>query len=705
MAGWLAASDSVHAQTSEQHALDELDLVRLLNVEVSTASRSAESIDDAPALMTVVTYDDIVHWGYRTVAEVLQHTVGFYVLDDHILPNVGVRGVTGGLGAESSVLKIMIDGRPVTYYATAGNWLGVELVPLESIQQIEIIRGPVSALYGADAFLGVVNIITRAPETVRPVRARLLGGFTGPNLGGHFDLAGGAQWKKFDLLLGAAGEYEDRSGLRLPPESPAPVLPAYVGNRRKALGLERGSLVFQSRVGVRSKDLGHVIASAYASGIQRGGDFAHWAQLSEQKVDGIERGTTVALGQYRVNLDGLLHVTNKLDLASLSTYFQGGIRPPDHVEIGSDVFTVERRSQYRGFDTVFEARWRPIAKLSSILGTELTLDHELLPAPHRIDRLTDESVPIAGDESVGRGKRAVDLFNVGIYLNGNYQVVPRWLKLTGGVRYDQNSKYGEAVTGRFAAITHLPRSLVLKLLYGSAFKAPSPYLLYAVPLRPGDVIGNSQLKPQYIHTLEGQISYRPNKLVEAKTAISQSWLLDKAEFAPQGINQAAYNVTNQRALAWENRLDLRYRDAFNSYLGFDVVYSRRDLGQEGYTATLVGSKAVVYPPWIIRLGVIVRIPSAPSFPFDFMMQNILVGRRRASDASIVERGASFTLPTYLLMELSLQTRALYLIRGHESRIALRAYNVLGMDGPDPGFAGFEIPLVPRTIMLDLRHTY
>lgn len=700
-----SALGTARAQPDERHALDELDLVRLLNVKVSTASRTAESIDDAPALMTVVTYDDIVSWGYRTVADVLRHTVGFYILDDHILPNAGVRGVTGGLGAESSVLKVMIDGRPVTYYFTSGNWLGVELVPLESIQQIEIIRGPVSALYGADAFLGVVNIITRVPEAIRPVRGRLIGGFAGKNLGGHFDVAGGGRWGKYDLLLGAAGEYEDRSGLRLPSQSPAPVLPSYVGDRRKALGLERGSLVLQSRFGIRSESLGHLVLSAYASGIQRGGDFAHWAQLSHQEVDGIERGTTVALGQYRVNADGLLHVTRKLDIASLSTYFHGGVRPPDHVEIASDVFTVERRSNYRGFDTVLEARWRPITKVSSIFGTELTLDHELLPAPRRVDRLTDESVPIAGDETVGSGKRAVDLFNVGLYLNGNYQVLPRWLKLAGGMRFDHHSKYGDAFTGRFAAISHLPKNLVVKLLYGSAFKAPSPYLLYAVPLRPGDVIGNSRLKPQYIHTLEGQLSYRPSKLLEATTSISQSWLLDKAEFAPQGINQAAYNVASQQALAWENRLDVRYRDAFNSYFGFDVVYSHRDLGQEGYTATLVGSKAVVYPPWIARLGVLVRVPSAPSFPLTLNMQNILIGPRRAADASIVERGESFTLPAYLWMELSLQTRELYLIRGHESRIALRARNVLGSDGPDPGFSGFEMPLAPRTVMLDLRHVY
>ena len=86
--------------------------------------------------------------------------------------------MTGGLGAESGVIKVMIDGRSVAYRTTSGNWLGVELIPLESVAQIEIIRGPASALYGADAFLGVVNIITLKPDDVRPVRARVALGLT-----------------------------------------------------------------------------------------------------------------------------------------------------------------------------------------------------------------------------------------------------------------------------------------------------------------------------------------------------------------------------------------------------------------------------------------------------------------------------------------------------------------------------------------------
>jgi iron complex outermembrane receptor protein len=140
----LATRPLAAAEPEAKGPIEDLDLVKLLNVEVSTATKTAESLDEAPAVITVVTRADIQRWGYQTVAEVLTHTVGFYLTDDHILPNAGVRGMTGGLGAESGVIKVMIDGRSVAYRTTSGNWLGVELIPLESVAQIEIIRGPVS---------------------------------------------------------------------------------------------------------------------------------------------------------------------------------------------------------------------------------------------------------------------------------------------------------------------------------------------------------------------------------------------------------------------------------------------------------------------------------------------------------------------------------------------------------------------------------
>lgn len=680
---------------------DDLDLVKLLNVQVSTATKTNESIDDAPAVITVVTRDDIHRWGYRNVAEVLNHCVGFYSVDDHIQPNVAVRGVTGGLAAESSVFKVMIDGRSVAYRTTSGNWLGAELIPLESIQQIEIIRGPASALYGADAFLGVVNIVTRNPEESRPVQGRLLLGSSGSNPSGQFDVVGSGQHGKFDFLIGAIGEYGSRSGLIMPRESPDPDIPVYVGDRRVANNLDRRSLGLQARIGYRDRKVGQLVASAYASGFSRGGDFAPWAQLTNgTDANGNQVGTVISEGQFRANLDGLLHASKKLDLSLQATYFQGGILPADRIEVGSALYYARRRTSYRGVDSVLEARWLPSSRFNLITGIETVFDHEALLAPERIIRATGNAVP----DSDANDKR-INLTNVGIFVSSNLSLVDRYLKLTGGIRYDNHSTYGSQITGRAGITSRLTNALGMKLLYGSAFKAPSPYLLYANPLGPGDVRGNAALKPQKIHTLEYQLSLKPNRFFGFTSGVSANWLFDKAEFSPEGINQAARNTASQTTFTWETRADAKHYDDYAAYASFELVRSKRDLGEIGYAAQLVGTANIVYPPYIARLGLSAAVPSVPSVPLTAGLEAMFVGPRHAADASVLANGARFDLKAYATTNVFLTTRDLYLIPGHESVIALRAYNLFGTRGPDPGFSAFEYPLPPREIMLELRHTY
>jgi len=693
---------AVHAQDAQgSSSEDDLDLVKLLNVQVSTATKTSESIDDAPAVITVVTRDDIHRWGYRNVAEVLNHCVGFYSVDDHIQPNVAVRGVTGGLAAESSVFKVMIDGRSVAYRTTSGNWLGAELIPLESIQQIEIIRGPASALYGADAFLGVVNIVTRSPEESRPVQGRVLVGASGSNPSGQFDVVGSGQHGKFDFMIGAIGEYGSRSGLTMPSESPAPEIPSYVGDRRVANNLDRRSLGLQARIGYRDRKVGQLVASAYASGFSRGGDFAPYAQLTNgTDADGNQVGTVISQGQFRANIDGLLHANKKLDLSLQATYFQGGILPKDRIEVGSPLYYVQRDSSYRGIDSVLEARFLASSRFNLITGVETVFDHESLLAPDRVVRATGNPVP--GGEA---RDRLVDLTNVGIYVSSNLTLVDRYLKLTGGIRYDDHSTYGSQITGRAGITSRLTKALGMKLLYGSAFKAPSPYLLYATPVGPGDVIGNASLKPQKIHTLEYQLSLRPNRFFGFSSGVSGNWLYDKAEFSPEGINQAARNTASQTTFTWETRADAKHYDDYAAYASFELVHSKRDLGESGYAAQLVGTANIVYPPYIARLGLSAALPSVPSVPLTAGLEAMFVGPRHAADASVLANGAQFDLKAYATTNVFLTTRDLYLVPGHESVIALRVYNLFASAGPDPGFSAFEYPLPPREIMLELRHTY
>jgi iron complex outermembrane receptor protein len=698
----LASAGRAWAKDPEAaEGVEDLDLVKLLNVQVSTATKTAESIDDAPAVITVVTRADIQRWGYQSVAEVLQHTVGFYLIDDHILPNAGVRGMTGGVGSESGMIKVMIDGRSVAYRSTSGNWLGVELVPLESIAQIEIIRGPVSALYGADAFLGVVNIITQKPEDVPKVRAKVALGLTETNPGGRFDVVGGTKLGNFDFMLGAAGEATDRSGLALPAESPAPRLPDDIGARRTAENLERRSLVLQGRVGYRLPDRAEINVSAYASGIRRGGDFASTAQLTNAvDAQGRQRGTVVSLGQFRLNLDSLVHAAPGVDLALSGTYFQGGVLPADTIDVASDLYYVERHSSYHGVDGTLEARLTPFKGANAVAGVETIFDRESLGAPERIERATGVPVP-----STRPDNPSVSLVDVGAYANASYRLFDPWLKLNGGVRYDHHSQYGGQLTGRVGAISRWSKALVSKLLYGTAFKAPSPYLLYAQPLRLGDVIGNPNLKPQLIRTLEYQLSFKPTRYFGVTSSVSYNWLLQKAEFTPEGSNLTARNVASQNSLSWETRADISRDEDYHFYGSFDLVSSTRDLGQAGYVADLVGTKNPVYPPWIARGGAVFAVPSPPRVPLQLGAEGMWVGPRRAADVSVVERGQPFSLPSYFMLDVSLSTRAVYIVPGQESRFALRSRNLLLARGPDPGFSGFEYPLAPAELFLEIEHSY
>lgn len=685
---------------AEDESTEDLDLVKLLNLQVSTATKTAETMEEAPAVIAVVTRADIQRWGYQTLAEVLTHTAGFYLIDDHILPNAGVRGMTGGLGSESGVIKVMIDGSSVAYRTSSSNWLGVELIPLGSVAQIEIIRGPASALYGADAFLGVVNIITLEPDDLRPIRARAAWGATEGNLGGRLDLSGGTRLGKFDVLLGAGAESTDRSGLTLPLESPAPTLPSGIGDRRTALDLTRRSLVLQGRLGYRDVGAGQVVFSAYVSRLERGGDFARWAQLTNP-APGVDTnyGTVIALGQLRLTLDGLLRASSELDLSLSGTYFEGGVLPADRIEIANDDFYLERSESYRGVNAVAEARWHPAPSFNAIAGVETVYDRELVGPPERVQRGATDPL-----ETNSSGSPS-GLVNVGAYLSSNLKLIERYLKVTGGLRYDHHDVYGDQLTGRLGLTSRWSDAVVSKLLYGSAFKAPSPYLSYASPLRPGDVVGNPALKPQRIHTVEYQVSFKPNRLVGLTSGVSYNWLLDKAEFTPIGINLSARNVATQRSLSWETRLDLQHYHDYAAYLSFDLVHSVRELGNDGYAARLVGSENVAYPPWIARAGATLDVPSLPELPIELGARGMLVAARRAADASLLERGENFSLPAYLMLDVWLATRELYLIPGHESRFALRSRNLLVERGPDPGFSGFEYPLAPAEIFAEFEHMY
>lgn len=165
---------------------------------VVAASRRSQSTLEAPNSITVISGEEIRASGLFSLPEILRRVPGAEVmamgLTNH---NVSIRGFNQRI---SNKVLVLIDGRPEYQ-----DFLGLTLWPaipiaLEEIERVEVIRGPGSAMYGSNAMLGVVNIITRAPGTGATAEASGLVG--NANLGGASFVASGGEKLKYRASVG-----------------------------------------------------------------------------------------------------------------------------------------------------------------------------------------------------------------------------------------------------------------------------------------------------------------------------------------------------------------------------------------------------------------------------------------------------------------------------------------------------------------------
>jgi iron complex outermembrane receptor protein len=215
------------------------------------------------------------------------------------------------------------------------------------------------------------------------------------------------------------------------------------------------------------------------------------------------------------------------------------------------------------------------------------------------------------------------------------------------------------------------------------------------------VIGNPGLHPQSVHTVEAEASAHPFKWLAVRTDLAYSVVFDKAEFTPQGVNQVARNVGEVHSLSWETEITASYRDWVKGYVNLDVNKTVRQVGDEGYRARLIGTDNILYPGAQLHAGVAGRIP-LPRVPLLATVEGSFVGARRASEENILAAGTAYSLPQYFMLGAGVSTIGLKFLSGRETVLSVIARNLLGTTGPDPGFAGIDYPLAPRTILVQVR---
>ena len=129
---------------------------------IITASKREQRIQDSPSAISIITEDDIQQSGAMSIPDVLKYVPGIDVMQTTSSHwEVNARGLNQ---IRSNKMLVLIDGRSVylDYYGGV-IWQGLPIL-MEDISRIEVIRGPISALYGANAFSGIINIITKSPR-------------------------------------------------------------------------------------------------------------------------------------------------------------------------------------------------------------------------------------------------------------------------------------------------------------------------------------------------------------------------------------------------------------------------------------------------------------------------------------------------------------------------------------------------------------
>lgn len=181
---------------------------QLLNAEVISVSKKTEKVSDSAAAVYIISQEDILRSGIRSVPEALRMVPGVQVAQADA--NSWAISIRGFNNVNANKLLVMVDGRTVYNPLFAGTYWELQDLLLEDIDRIEVIRGPGGSLWGANAVNGVINIITKnSQETQDTVLTAAYGTQDNGTLTGRYGGAFGD-----DNYYRVYGKYFDRDSFK-----------------------------------------------------------------------------------------------------------------------------------------------------------------------------------------------------------------------------------------------------------------------------------------------------------------------------------------------------------------------------------------------------------------------------------------------------------------------------------------------------------
>jgi outer membrane receptor for ferrienterochelin and colicin len=561
-----ASAISLSAVAGSDDRLDHflsLSFEDLVNLETSIATASRQPISRAPAVVSLITSEDIKATGAVNLVDALRAVPGLHIRIDPF----GNRPLIHFRGSKAVNTLLMVNGNPMKdlMWVFGIFWQGL---PASIIDRIEIIRGPGSALFGADAAAGVINVITKTAGKIEGTEAGLrLGSFNSKTSW----LQHGSNFNGFDI--GLTANIHDTDGY-----SP------YIlsdGQTLKDQSQPSNASLAPANVnyGWRSEDIRMSIA--------RG----NWKLMADYMGHSdIQTGMTGAAvidpltmaSDSRYNIDVLYSNDNlyedwliNANVGYEHLQYDSGEgfqeRPPGFADSGG-VYTdgqinqmesaersmsVEASGLYSGFEhhmlrvgAGYSANdlYSVVQRVNFGLGA----DGNQLPAGGPLVDISDTPYAFAPEK-----KREITY----LFIQDIWTITDDW-ELTAGARYDDYSDFGDTLNPRLALVWQTTDKLTSKFMYGRAFRAPSFQQLFSETSR---ALPNDQLDAEEFDTTELSLSYTATQKLQVSMnlfQLNQENIIQRV--AVSGLTKSQYNNIGDHStrgfeleMKWQTLPDLR----------------------------------------------------------------------------------------------------------------------------------------------------
>ena len=510
----LILTPQLHLFAQEQVKLEELlkmSLEDLMKVEiVTTATKYEQTAEEAPNIITVITSEQIKNNGYSSIIELLKDVVGMDIIDNVARVELGMRGINNKSDYGKHIL-FMLDGHDMGWKQFNRNRIFSNIVNINDVKRVEIIRGPGSALWGDNATLGIINVITRSAEDINGVEVTVGGGSY------HTNFQGVTAGKVLDNGLKihfSSSRYEDDTsrGRRFKEYSEILDRDIYPSNQ------SQDNYNLYGRI-----SCGDFTLTGYKSKFDTYWPMATWGLMGDDTHLVLDKTFTRLDINHSFNekLEGKFSIAYdnyKYGHGSQYEGYPGYEGTPDSLlsDIKYKRFIRKMVAEDDFIETELQIHYRPSDKLRLISGA----DYEHLNVlrwhyPYKTDGTLDtkwsENPPEFTTERWAG------------YLQGEYHP---WKKMgiTAGVRHDDHSIYGGVTNPRLGIVINPLQDVNVKALYGRAFCGPSIHEMNYV--KKNSSYGNPELDPEIIETWEIALGYKMKRMVSFNVSLFQNSLRD-----------------------------------------------------------------------------------------------------------------------------------------------------------------------------------